>query len=93
MRTKFWCLEIFGMPEGLECWKQHKKKICLAKKLLKLKISKISSMNFNEYLASRKRRSKKGIFENRVRQNISKPPAGVDFLKIALNYCALRPTF
>ena len=29
-RLKFWCLKVIGMPEGLECWKQHKKK----KKLL-----------------------------------------------------------
>ena len=31
-RLKFWCLKVIGMPEGLECWKQHKIKIKLTQK-------------------------------------------------------------
>ena len=36
MRAENWCLEILGMPEGLEDWKQRKKKskFVLAKKFV-----------------------------------------------------------
>ena len=35
LRSKFWSSEINGMPEGLEHWKQHKKKeVALAKKFV-----------------------------------------------------------
>ena len=37
-----WCLEIIGMPEGLEGWKQHKKNRKLTQKQIVLDWRKIN---------------------------------------------------